>query len=132
MQVHFRPIRLEEYDDCIEFLTDKGSFIVPIRAAIPAMSSAVPGNLDFGFCPVQETGVKTFNVSNDGEVPVTFSWTYEAPFSLSPASGSIAPGSAAAITARFKPTDACVYVAECVCTVPGHQSHITRVGGIGV
>ena len=47
----FRPIRLETYDDAIEFMTEKGSFIVPIYADIPTISSAVPTNLDFGFCP---------------------------------------------------------------------------------
>jgi hypothetical protein len=54
-QIHFRPILLEEYDDCIEFTTEKGVFVVPIRAHIPQMHSYVPTNLDFGFCPVQET-----------------------------------------------------------------------------
>ena len=64
----FRPIKLEEYDDGITFITDKGSFVVPIRAAIPAISSKVPDHLDFGFTPCQETGVKTFTIENDGEV----------------------------------------------------------------
>ena len=59
-QIHFRPLHLEEYDDCIEFTTEKGVFVVPIKANIPTMSSKVPTNIDFGFCPVQETETKTF------------------------------------------------------------------------
>jgi hypothetical protein len=39
---------------------------VPIRADIPCISSRVPENLDFGFCPCRETGTKTFQVVNDG------------------------------------------------------------------
>ena len=131
LEVHFRPIRLEEYDDVVEFLTEKGSFVVPIGAAIPQISSHVPTNLDFGFCPIAETGVKTFLVTNDGEVPIDFSWTFEEPFTLTPASGSIAVGATQTITARFAPTDGCVYVATCVCTVPGHTSHSMKLGGIG-
>ena len=131
LEVHFRPIRLEEYDDVVEFLTEKGSFVVPIGAAIPQISSHVPTNLDFGFCPIAETGVKTFVVTNDGEVPIDFSWTFEEPFTLTPASGSIAVGATQTITARFAPTDGCVYVATCVCTVPGHTSHSMKLGGIG-
>ena len=39
---------------------------VPIKATIPRISSSVPENLDFGFCPCRETGTKTFQVVNDG------------------------------------------------------------------
>ena len=131
LQISFRPIRLEEYDDVVQFFTEKGSFVVPISAAIPRISSKVPEHLDFGFCPCAETGTKTFLVTNDGEVPISFSWTVVAPFSLSPRSGSIAAGSAATITVRFQPVDACVYVGYCVCTVPGHTTHTLKVGGIG-
>ena len=53
------------------------------------------------------------------------------PFSLSPRSGSVEPGHAATITAKFQPVDACVYVAHCVCVVPGHTTHSLKVGGIG-
>ena len=56
LQISFRPIRLEEYDDVVQFFTEKGSFVVPISAAIPRISSKVPEHLDFGFCPCAETG----------------------------------------------------------------------------
>ena len=127
----FRPIRLEEYDDTIQFFTEKGSFVVPIKAYIPHISSRVPENLDFGFCPCRETGTKTFQVVNDGEVPIEFKWTCMPPFTLSPRAGAVPAGGTATITARFQPTDACVYVAHCVCIVPGHTSHTMKLGGIG-
>ena len=130
-QVHFRPLRLEAYDDCIEFTTDTGSFVVPIKASIPQVSTQIPDNIDFGFCPVNETDTKTFLVTNDGEVPVSFHFTYDAPFVLEPASGSVAPRESAKIQASFSPTDASVFVADCVCTVPGYKSHVMKVGGIG-
>ena len=130
-QIHFRPLHLEEYDDCIEFTTEKGVFVVPIKANIPTMSSKVPTNLDFGFCPVQETETKTFAVTNDGEVDVNFAWSCDPPFTLVPRSGKIAPGHSATITASFSPKDASVFVAHAVCTVPGHTSHVLKVGGIG-
>ena len=122
---------MEEYDDCIEFTTEKGTFVVPIRAAIPRISSHVPSNLDFGFCPVLETATSTFHISNDGEVPVTYTWDVPAPFTLTPSSGSIAPGGASLMTASFSPTDASVSVASCICHVAGHTSHVLKMGGIG-
>ena len=95
------------------------------------MSSHVPTNLDFGFCPVMETGTKSFAVTNDGEVDMTFSWSCDSPFTLAPTSGKIAPGGSQTITATFKPTDASVFVAHAVCAVPGHANHILKIGGIG-
>lgn len=131
MPVSFRPIKLEEYDDCVQFWNEKGSFVVPVRAWIPKVSTCVPESLDFGFCPVKETAVKTFAISNPGEVPVSFSWTCDGPFTLTPSVGTLAPGAAASITARFMPKDASVSVAQCVCDIPEHQPHVMRVGGIG-
>jgi len=90
MPVSFRPIKLEEYDDCVQFWNEKGSFVVPVRAWIPKVSTCVPESLDFGFCPVKETAVKTFAISNPGEVPVSFSWTCDGPFTLTPSVGSAA------------------------------------------
>jgi len=131
LQVIFRPVLLEAYDDFVTFFTEKGSFVVPIRAAIPCIHSKVPEQVDFGFCPVQESGVKTFTISNDGEAPVSFSWSCEPPFTVSPTSGSMAPGTSATMTARFTPTDACVYVARAICNVPEHTMHTVKIGGIG-
>ena len=96
----FRPIRLEEYDDTIQFFTEKGSFVVPIKAYIPHISSRVPENLDFGFCPCRETGTKTFQVVNDGEVPIEFKWTCMAPFTLSPRAGAVPAGGTATAAVR--------------------------------
>ena len=104
---------------------------MPVTAKIPQFHSHVPGNLDFGFCPVAETEHKSFQVTNDGEVPLSFSWQFDKPFVLAPTSGTIAPGGAQTIRASFTPTDASVFVADCVCTIPGHMSHVTKLGGIG-
>ena len=95
------------------------------------MTSAVPTNLDFGFTPVNETDSKTFVINNDGEVPFTFNWSCEMPFTLKPMSGSIQPGGSTTITAKFSPKEASVYVADCICNVPGHKTHLMKVGGIG-
>jgi len=131
LQITFRPLRLEEYDDCIEFMTDTGSFVVPIRANIPRISSHVPTNLDFGFCPVNDIEKRTFQVTNDGEVPIDFNLTYEAPFTLVPSSGTVQPRQHATVEVTFLPRDASVYVASCVCNVPGHKAHVLKIGGIG-
>jgi len=131
LPVSFRPTKLEAYDDCVQFWNEKGSFGVPIRADIPAAASHVPASLDFGFCPVNETAVKTFAISNPGQVPVTFGWTCDGPFVLTPTAGAMAPGQSVTITARFTPKDASVSVSQCVCNIPEHTPHVMRIGGIG-
>lgn len=45
-----------------------GTFYIPIRAHVPSAAAVVPETLDFGFCPVDETAVRTFPISNRGQV----------------------------------------------------------------
>ena len=78
-----------------------------------------------------ETDARQFHVTNDGEVPISFTLTSQAPFTLEPASGALEPGEAQAVTASFAPTEASVYVGSCVCNVPGHTAHVIKLGGIG-
>ena len=131
VEVSFRPQLLEPYDEVIEFTTDTGSFVVPIRAMIPTVACHVPTHLDFGFCPVNDVETRSFHVTNDGELPIEFSLSCEAPFTLKPTSGTVQPRQHASIEVTFIPKDASVFVAQCVCTVAGDRSHTIKIGGIG-
>ena len=48
-------------------------------------------------CPVDETCRLTFEVTNDGEVPISFNLTSEPPFTLVPSSGTVQPRQAASV-----------------------------------
>ena len=50
---------------------------------------------------------------------------------LTRAAEAVQPRQHATIEATFLPKEASVFVAQCVCTVPGDKSHIIKIGGIG-
>lgn len=93
VEVVFRPIILEEYEECIEFTTTLGTFSIPIAATLLSRSFSIPPHFEFGFCPTMEETLGQFQVVNDGELPLDFSWDVDSPFDISPRSGSLEPGS---------------------------------------
>jgi len=120
-EVFFRPVRSDVYNDTIYFQMQEGAnsggFHVPIRAFIPTLQAATPAGIDLGLCPINVTTSKTFMITNTGEVPAPFDWTVPAPFTLSPASGTIPVNSAIEITTTFTPNSAEVFVSSAVCKI---------------
>jgi len=131
VDVLFRPIRYEPYDDVILFRTVAGEFGVRVQAFISTLKVAVPRTLDLGFCPTGEVTTRTIKVRNVGQKTATFSWKHGPPFQLSPLTGTIEPGKHCNITVSFDPTDATVFVASAVCTVPGHEPLLMKMSAIG-
>ena len=131
INVVFRPIRFEEYDDTIEFFTKTNSFAVPVRAKLSKLSVNLRESLDFGFCATSEAHRMDFTIDNTGEIPAAFRWDVPAPFSLSPAEGTIAPKQSFTITASFSPTDASAFVSRAVCAVQGLPGMAMKISGVG-
>ena len=48
-----------------------------------------------------------------------------------PLAGTVAPGKSADVEVAFAPTDASVFVASAVCTVPGHDPMLMKMSAIG-
>ena len=130
IDVVFRPIKEENYDDTIYFKLEEGvvgstgawtegkrGFHVPVRALLSTLQASVPSGLDFGLCPVAETAERTFYIENTGEVPAPFVWTVPEPFRFEPDSGIVAVGGAVAIVASMHPLDASVVGSNAVCEV---------------
>jgi len=133
IEVRFRPIRLEPYDDYVVFALGRGRlFKVPIRARLSKLAVSLPSAVDFESCPVAETTLQTFLLRNVGQIPAAFNWSVCAPFGLEPATGVVAPGHAATITASYSPTDASVVDATAVCSIKGEQdSQVLRLNITG-
>lgn len=139
--VSFCPIRKERYEDSIEFsvaaLATEGagwaSFTIPVRAALPQAALAAPDAVDFGFCACRELAERPLTLSNAGEVAIEYEWEVDAPFTVEPTRGSLAPGESAALTATFMPSDASVHVATATCVVAGlpNVSCSMHIKGIG-
>jgi cilia- and flagella-associated protein 65 len=131
VDVLFRPIRYEPYDDVILFRTVAGEFGVRVQSFISTLKVAIPPTLDLGFCPTGEVTTRTIKVRNIGQQTATFSWKHGPPFVLSPLTGTVKPGQSCNIQVSFDPTDATVFVASAVCNIPGHDPLLMKISGIG-
>ena len=130
LEVRFRPIRLEEYDDYIEFYTPGGTFKVPVRARLSHLAVQVPEFLDTGLCPVNETMAKTIELVNVGEIAATFEWEVPFPFTIEPPSGEINTGSKKTLTVYTHPTDANVFESKAICRIYGAPEKTAGTHGV--
>jgi hypothetical protein len=73
----------------------------------------------------------TSQVINDGELPLTFDWHTEEPFSVSPASATLEPGTSCPVTASFYPQAGTVFVSTAVCRVDGLEPREMKLTGVG-
>jgi hypothetical protein len=131
VDVSFRPIKKDVYDDVIEFITTNGSFFIRVVATLKEQGIKVQEYLDFGFATVQEESCKTFLLSNVGEVDSTFELLAEKPFAVEPSIGMITPAKTMSIKLKFVPTEASVYVGTIVVKQPNGPSLVMKVSGIG-
>ena len=83
LDVVFRPVKLEEYDDFVVFhvhiieggvTATSGTFRLPVIARIASLSITIPPGIDFGFCPTAEITDKKFLLKNDGQIDALFEW----------------------------------------------------------
>ncbi|RLN68917.1 hypothetical protein BBP00_00000731 [Phytophthora kernoviae] len=132
LDVAFRPVKLEEYDDFVGFSVHvieggvaavTGRFRVPVMARIAALKVEIPFGVDFGFCPTKETTLQRFMLHNCGQIDALFDWTvpaageHETPFTVQPESGALKAGASVELAASFFSTSASVYVTTAACTV---------------
>ena len=145
IEVSFRPIRAEPYDDVIEFNSSNGTFYIRVRATLAEYGVKMQEYLDFGFSTVKEESRKHFLLRNVGEVDAPFELQVEPPFALeagdgilaaAPApkgfSGTLPPKRDARVALLFTPLDASVFVGTVVCKQPaGRPALVMRISGIG-
>jgi hypothetical protein len=126
IDVVFRPVHNDPYDDTIYFKVLDGSgsagFHVPVRAFISKLELTVPFGTDLGFCTTHQYSAASFALVNSGEVDAGFRWEEAPPFVISPITGVVPPGGKQEITVSLFPTDAAVYVVQAVCHV-GEGAH---------
>ncbi|RQM20668.1 hypothetical protein B5M09_010359 [Aphanomyces astaci] len=85
LDIAFRPVQYEEYDDFIRVLVHiidggvkatSGSFRLPVKARISMLHTVIPSaGIDFGFCPTADTTEFKFPLHSTGQIDATFHWT---------------------------------------------------------
>ena len=145
IDVSFRPIRSEVYDDVIEFNSSNGTFYIRVVATLPEFGIRMQEFLDFGFSTVKEENTKSFLLRNVGDVDAPFELLAEPPFSLKADKGArgvrptakgiagvISSGQDASISLSFVPQDASVFVGTVVCKQPDDRpTLVMKISGIG-
>jgi len=131
VDVSFRPIKKEVYDDVIEFITSNGSFFIRVVATLKEQGLKVQEYLDFGFATVREESTKTFVLTNVGEVDSPFELLAQPPFSVEPTTGMCPVGKSMTVTLKLFPSEASVYVGTVVVKQPEGPSLVMKVSGIG-
>ena len=91
VDVVFRPIHYEPYDDVVIIHSPAGDFAVRVRALVSTLRVAVPDALDFGFVPTGETTSKMIQVRNVGQVSAKFSWRHGPPSCSNPSRDRSSP-----------------------------------------
>ncbi|KAI8476927.1 MAG: hypothetical protein J3K34DRAFT_516186 [Monoraphidium minutum] len=129
LRVVFRPLRAQAYQDTVTLLCDGAPLLVPLSAPLAAPRLQAPPGVDFGLVPAHERFERPLPIRNVGEAPLTFSWRSEAPFSVTPASGRLAPGEAAACRAAFVPGEAAAFEGTAACELDSGEVVVVKLAG---
>ncbi len=130
IEVRFRPIRLEEYDDSVEItIIGKGVFRVPVFARLSRLQAEVTPIMDFGHKPVNEVSSYTTYVRNTGQVRLRYRFRIAGPFAVTPAEGEVAPGTEQPVRVDFLPRQAGAVRALAVCDIAPVEPELTEKGG---
>lgn len=121
IDVIFRPVEFEPYDDTIYFKMQEGpgseGFHVPVRAMIDKLIVDAPEGIDMGYCTTHQLTTITFKMINSGEIDAPFSWDPPFPFQFEPREGVIGVGHSIDIKVHLRPEEAITFVAQAICTV---------------
>eukprot|EP00658_Telonema_sp_P-2_P048020 TRINITY_DN36549_c0_g1_i2.p1 TRINITY_DN36549_c0_g1~~TRINITY_DN36549_c0_g1_i2.p1 ORF type:complete len:560 (+),score=147.53 TRINITY_DN36549_c0_g1_i2:229-1908(+) len=126
VEVVFRPVIYEPYDDCIEFECPGGTFFVRVVATVKQLALALVECVDFNFVAVNELHTREIEIHNIGELDADFEWRLTGPFDLSPMEGCVAAGGVQVVTISFHPTDASVYVARAMLDASSGKHSLTK------
>ncbi|XP_074748293.1 hydrocephalus-inducing protein homolog isoform X5 [Strix uralensis] len=102
-QIQFTPEENKDYFYQLTCITERGKFIVPIRAIGARAILDFPDQLNFSVCPVKYSSQKTLLVRNIGNREARYRISTESPFSVDPSIGTLGIGDAMQVTVEFHP-----------------------------
>lgn len=135
VNVVFRPVHMEPYDDVIEFLvrnqSQVRSFYIRVASELSTTKAELPRCLDFGFCAVNELSERHVPLKNTGQTLVNFEWNVGPPFNITPRKGSLEPGKTLQCVASVVPKAAEVVVTSIACKIEGIEALPFKMSCIG-
>ncbi|CAD7699035.1 unnamed protein product [Ostreobium quekettii] len=101
--VEFRPESQEDYFYDIVVCTEREKYIVPVTAVGQRPALDFPDVIDFGQCPLKISATRSMLVTNVGGKSAKFDLFTDAPFSVDPRQGTLAPGESLRCSVEFNP-----------------------------
>ncbi|XP_069731691.1 hydrocephalus-inducing protein-like [Phaenicophaeus curvirostris] len=99
----FIPEENKDYLHELICITERGEFIVPIRAIGARAILDFPAHLDFSICPVNYSTRKTLLIRNVCSREARYRISTQSPFSVDPSIGNLGIGEATQVTVEFHP-----------------------------
>ncbi|KAM6324924.1 hydrocephalus-inducing protein homolog [Podargus strigoides] len=102
-RIVFTPEENKDYFHQLTCITERETFVVPIRAKGARALLDFPEQLNFSVCPVKHSTQKTLLVRNTGNREARYSVSTRSPFSVDPSTGTLGIGDAMQVTVEFHP-----------------------------
>ncbi|NXE09199.1 HYDIN protein, partial [Lophotis ruficrista] len=102
-RIVFTPEENKDYFHQLTCITERETFIVPIRAIGARAILDFPDQLDFAVCPVKYSTQKTLLVRNIGNREARYRISTQSPFSADPSIGTLGIGDTMQVTVEFHP-----------------------------
>lgn len=102
----FSPKLKLAIEDEIEVETSEGTFEVCLKATLPVASLACPATVWAPLVSIGEVSTTSFQLENTSALTTTWMIACPAPFTASPTSGELAPGTKGTIDVKFNPQTA--------------------------
>ncbi|KFG47310.1 putative coiled-coil protein [Toxoplasma gondii FOU] len=115
--VTFSPHHSQSVVEALEFVCDKGAFVIFLKATEKRAAVSIPRAIDFGLGAVAANTSIPFLVHNTGSLPVTVLWKDVQPFRILPETALIPVGRTEKFTALFHPPGPLAYEGVVVCSL---------------
>nr|CEL64593.1 TPA: hypothetical protein BN1204_004800 [Neospora caninum Liverpool] len=120
--VSFCPVNSKSLVEEVEFVCEKGSFVIFLKATEKHAAVSIPHAIDFGHGAVADSTSVPFLVHNTGSLPANVLWKDSLPFQIHPKTAQIPVGGTQKFTALFRPAVAVLYEGVVVCSLLSKNS----------
>jgi len=132
----FKPHAKQDYSIDLVVVTERESFVIPVRAIGLRPKVDVPSHLTFGEAPVKYSTTRSMLIRNVGEKPAQFTFLQpegvESPFSFQPSTGILAVGQMTQVLCTFRPTVTGHHSANIICRLDDSVDMSCTVEGTAV
>ena len=131
LPIQFSPLEKIPYVDELIVYINQTPRRITLAGLLPQYRLTVePKELQFGYCAIQDTQSRSFQLRNTGDLEIPIDWNVTEPFSIEPRSCLLPVGNSQTFTCSFQPQWALIYVGTATCLFGQHICEL-QLHGIG-